>query len=146
CSDTSFEIYKDEIKRLAWENSKLREELRQTSHVKDKNSKEGKHKERIISQKNEQIRKISQELEKTSSELKKVKAGNHKTDDQQKKGKKNRRSSNKKVREKILEIPVLPEISKDDPLIEEARDIFFYDIPKYWSEEDVRTNLMKIGE
>ncbi|PKY48877.1 hypothetical protein RhiirA4_526293 [Rhizophagus irregularis] len=146
CSDTSFEIYRDEIKRLAWENSKLREELRQTSHVRDKNSKEGKQKERIISQKDEQIRKISQELKDMSSELNKVKAGNHKKDDQPKKGKKSRRSSNKKIREKIFEIPVLPEISKDDPLIEEARDIFFYDIPKYWSEEDVRTNLMKIGK
>ncbi|CAB4420689.1 unnamed protein product [Rhizophagus irregularis] len=146
CSDTSFEIYRDEIKRLAWENSKLREELRQTSHVRDKNGKEGKQKERIISQKDEQIRKISQELKDMSSELNKVKAGNHKKDDQPKKGKKSRRSSNKKIREKIFEIPVLPEISKDDPLIEEARDIFFYDIPKFWSEEDVRTNLMKIGK
>ncbi|PKY55491.1 hypothetical protein RhiirA4_474981 [Rhizophagus irregularis] len=81
-----------------------------------------------------------------SSELKKVKAGNHKTDDQSKKGKRNRQSSNRKVREKILEIPVLPEIPKDDPSIEEARDIFFYDIPKYWSEEDVKINLMKIGK
>ncbi|PKY48308.1 hypothetical protein RhiirA4_524887 [Rhizophagus irregularis] len=81
-----------------------------------------------------------------SSELNKVKAGNHKTDDQPKKGKRNKRSSNKKKREKIFEIPVLPEISEDDPSIEETRDIFFYDIPKYWSEEDVRTNLMKIGK
>ncbi|CAB4403152.1 unnamed protein product [Rhizophagus irregularis] len=146
CSNTSFEIYRDEIKRLAWENSKLREELRQISHVKDKNSKEGKQREQIISRKNEQIRKISQELKDMSSELNKVKAGNHKMDDRLKKGKKNKRSSYKKKQEKILEIPVLPEISNDDAQMKDARDIFFYDIPKFWSEEEVRTNLMKIGK
>ncbi|PKY56256.1 hypothetical protein RhiirA4_476417 [Rhizophagus irregularis] len=146
CSDTSFKIYSDEIKRLSWENVKLREELRKVNHVTDRKGNEEKRQERIISQKNEQIRKISKELEITSTELKKVKAGNQKKDDQPKKGKRDKRSSNKKIREKIFKIPVLPEISKDDPLIEAARDIFFYDIPKYWSEEDVRTNLLKIGK
>ncbi|CAB4441579.1 unnamed protein product [Rhizophagus irregularis] len=145
CSDTSFEIYKDEIKRFAWENLKLREELWKVDHMIDRKGNEEKRQERIISQKNEQIRKISKELEKTSSELNKVKTGNHKMDDQIKKGKKSNRSSNKKKWEKIFEIPVLPEISEDDPKIEKARDIIFYDIPKYWSEEEIRTNLMKIG-
>ncbi|PKY49349.1 hypothetical protein RhiirA4_527513 [Rhizophagus irregularis] len=146
CSDTSFKIYSDEFKRLSWENSKLREELRKANHMKDRKGNEEKKQERIISQKNEQIRKISQELEKTSSELKKVKIGNNKQDDRQKKGKKSSRSTNRKKRELILEIPLLPEISQDEPGFTDARDIFFYDIPKYWSEEDVRTNLMKIGK
>jgi hypothetical protein len=57
-----------------------------------------------------------------------------------------KRSSNGKKRERILEIPVLPEITEDDPASENARDIFFYDIPKFWSDEEVRTNLMKIGK
>ncbi|CAB4441059.1 unnamed protein product [Rhizophagus irregularis] len=78
-----------------------------------------KRQERIISQKNEQIKKFSQEAEKTRSELKK---------------------------EKILEIPVLPELPEDDPIFKKARDIFLYDIPKYWSEEDVRTNVARMGK
>ncbi|PKK64514.1 hypothetical protein RhiirC2_869259 [Rhizophagus irregularis] len=71
CSATSFDVYIDEIKRLSWENSKLREELRRKDHVMDRKVNEEKHQARIISQKNEQIRKISQEVEKTRSELKK---------------------------------------------------------------------------
>ncbi|PKY43766.1 hypothetical protein RhiirA4_511170 [Rhizophagus irregularis] len=85
-------------------------------------------------------------LSKTSSELKKVKAGRNKENDHQNNSKKGRSSSIKKKREEILEIPVLPEITNDDPKFKDAREIFFYDIPKYWSEEDVRTNLMKIGQ
>ncbi|PKY58611.1 hypothetical protein RhiirA4_480668 [Rhizophagus irregularis] len=83
-----------------------------------------------LRKKNEQIRKISQELEKTSSELKKVKTGRNKENDQPKKDKK---------------VPVLTETSHNDPISKNARDIFFYDIPKFWSEEDVRMNLMKLG-
>ncbi|GBC30853.2 hypothetical protein GLOIN_2v1881393 [Rhizophagus irregularis DAOM 181602=DAOM 197198] len=95
--------------------------------------------------KNEQIRKISQEVEKTRSELKKVKTGVNKEFDQLKKSKKGRSTSNRRKREEILEIPVLPENVSNDQQAKEARDIFFYDIPKYWSEDDVRTNLMKLG-
>ncbi|PKY56034.1 hypothetical protein RhiirA4_476008 [Rhizophagus irregularis] len=146
CSDTSFKIYSDEIKRLSWENLKLQEELRKMNHVKDRKGNEEKKQEQIISQKNEQIRKISQELEKTSSELKKVKTGRNKENDRPKKDKNGRSTSARKKREKILDIPVLPEITEDDPQMKDARDIFFYDIPKYWSEEEVRTNLMKIGK
>ncbi|PKK70014.1 hypothetical protein RhiirC2_712243 [Rhizophagus irregularis] len=80
------------------------------------------------------------------SELKKVKSGNNKETDQQKKSKKSRSASNRRKREEILKIPILPEISSDDPNYKNARDIFFYDIPKYWSEEDIRTNLMKMGK
>ncbi|PKY43468.1 hypothetical protein RhiirA4_466278 [Rhizophagus irregularis] len=98
------------------------------------------------SHKNEQIRQISQEVERTRSELKKVKTGNNKEIDQLKKSRKSRSTSSRKKRDAILEIPVLPEISSDDPKIRESCDLFFYDIPKYWSEEDVRTNLMKIGK
>ncbi|PKY50739.1 hypothetical protein RhiirA4_531170 [Rhizophagus irregularis] len=105
-----------------------------------------KRQERIISQKNEQIRQISQEAEKTRLELKKVKSGNNKEPDQQKKPKKSRSASNRRKREEILEIPVLPEISSDDQIFKNARDIFFYDIPKYWSEEDVRKNLERLGK
>ncbi|CAB4436731.1 unnamed protein product [Rhizophagus irregularis] len=143
CSDTSFKIYSDEIKRLSWENVKLREELRKVNHVTDRKGNEEKRQERIISQKNEQIRKISKELEITSTELKKVKAGNQKKDDQPKKGKRDKRSSNKKIREKIFKIPVLPEISKDDPLIEAARDIFFYDIPNIGAKLVLNENFEK---
>ncbi|PKY18192.1 hypothetical protein RhiirB3_430954 [Rhizophagus irregularis] len=108
-SATSFKVYTDEIKRLSWENSKLREELQRKNYMMDKI-------------KNEQMREISQAAERMRLELKKNKW------------------------EEILEIPVLPEISNDDPKFKEARDIFFYDIPKYWSKEEVRTNLMKIGK
>ncbi|PKC58872.1 hypothetical protein RhiirA1_470314 [Rhizophagus irregularis] len=97
-------------------------------------------------EKNEQIRKISQEVEKTRSELKKVKTDINKEIDQPKKSKKGRSSSNRRKREEILEIPVLPENTSNDQQAKEARDIFFYDIPKYWSEEEVRTNLMKLGK
>ncbi|PKY25208.1 hypothetical protein RhiirB3_510429 [Rhizophagus irregularis] len=109
----------------------------------DKKGKLEKTQERIISQKNEQIRKISQEVEKTRSELKKVKTDINKEIDQPKKSKKGRSTSNRRKREEILEIPVLPENTSNDQQAKEARDIFFYDIPKYWSEEEVRTNLMK---
>ncbi|PKY59870.1 hypothetical protein RhiirA4_516662 [Rhizophagus irregularis] len=71
CSATSFDIYINKIKRLSWENSKLREELRRKSYMMDKKVNEEKKQERIISQKNEQIREILQEVEKTRSELKK---------------------------------------------------------------------------
>ncbi|PKY20411.1 hypothetical protein RhiirB3_433703 [Rhizophagus irregularis] len=145
CSAVSFDVYIDEIKRLSWENSKLREELRRQDHMIDTKGKLEKTQERIISQKNKQIRKISQEVEKTRSELKKVTAGVNKEIDQPKKSKKGRLTSNRRKREEILEIPVLPENTSNDQQVKEARDIFFYDIPKYWSEDDVRTNLMKIG-
>ncbi|PKC12968.1 hypothetical protein RhiirA5_461634 [Rhizophagus irregularis] len=146
CSATSFDVYRDEIKRLSWENSKLREELRKIDHVMDRKVNEEKRQARIISQKNEQIRKISQEVEKTRSELNKVKTGVNKEIDQPKKSKKGRSTSNRRKREEILEIPVLPENTSNDQQEKEARDIFFYDIPKYWSEDDVRTNRrMKIG-
>ncbi|EXX76806.1 hypothetical protein GLOIN_2v1881393 [Rhizophagus irregularis DAOM 181602=DAOM 197198] len=145
CSATSFDVYIDEIKRLSWENSKLREELRKKDHVMDRKVNEEKQQARIISQKNEQIRKISQEVEKTRSELKKVKTGVNKEVDQLKKSKKGRSTSNRRKWEEIVEIPVLPENISNDQQAKEARDIFFYDIPKYWSEDDVRTNLMKIG-
>ncbi|PKC63323.1 hypothetical protein RhiirA1_443404 [Rhizophagus irregularis] len=145
CSATSFEVYIDEIKQLSWENSKLREELRRKDHVMDRKVNEEKQQAQIISQKNEQIRKISQEVEKTRSELKKVKTGVNKEIDQLNKSKKGRSTSNRRKREEILEIPVLPENISNDQQAKEACDIFFYDIPKYWSEDDVRTNLMKIG-
>ncbi|UZO01951.1 uncharacterized protein OCT59_020457 [Rhizophagus irregularis] len=111
----------------------------------DKKGKLEKTQERIISQKNEHIRKISQEVEKTRSELKKVKPDINKEIDQLKKSNKGRSTSNRRKWEEILEIPVLPENTSNDQQVKEARDIFFYDIPKYWSEDDVRTNLMKIG-
>ncbi|PKK71630.1 hypothetical protein RhiirC2_827605, partial [Rhizophagus irregularis] len=99
CSATSFDVYIDEIKRLSWENSKLREELRRKDHVMDRKVNEEKHQARIISQKNEQIRKISQEVEKTRSELKKVKTDINKEIDQPKKSKKGRSTSNRRKRE-----------------------------------------------
>ncbi|PKK61067.1 hypothetical protein RhiirC2_856477 [Rhizophagus irregularis] len=58
CTETSFEVYIDEIKRLSWENSKLREELRRIDHVMDRKVNEEKHQAQIILQKNEQIRKF----------------------------------------------------------------------------------------
>ncbi|GET59600.1 hypothetical protein GLOIN_2v1881393 [Rhizophagus irregularis DAOM 181602=DAOM 197198] len=145
CSATTFDVYIDKIKRLSWENSKLREELRRQDHMMDKKGKLENTQERIISQKNEQIRKISQEVEKTRSELNKVKTGVNKEIDQPKKSKKGRSTSNRRKQEEILEIPVLPKNTSNDQQAKKARDIFFYDIPKYWSEDDVRTNLMKIG-
>ncbi|CAB4439836.1 unnamed protein product [Rhizophagus irregularis] len=85
-------------------------------------------------------------LRKRVPSSKKLRAGRNKENDHQNNSKKGRSSSIKKKREEILEIPVLPEITNDDPKFKDAREIFFYDIPKYWSEEDVRTNLMKIGQ
>ncbi|POG72307.1 hypothetical protein GLOIN_2v1597479, partial [Rhizophagus irregularis DAOM 181602=DAOM 197198] len=102
----------------------------------DRKVNEEKQQARIISQKNEQIKKISQEVEKTRSELKKVKTGVNKEIDQPKKSKKGRSTSNRRKREEILEIPVLPENTRNDQQAKEAHDIFFYDIPKYWSEDD----------
>ncbi|POG69074.1 hypothetical protein GLOIN_2v1630517, partial [Rhizophagus irregularis DAOM 181602=DAOM 197198] len=101
----------------------------------DRKVNEEKQQARIISQKNEQIRKISQEVEKTRSELKKVKTGVNKEVDQLKKSKKGRSTSNRRKWEEIVEIPVLPENISNDQQAKEARDIFFYDIPKYWSED-----------
>ncbi|POG76223.1 hypothetical protein GLOIN_2v1557718, partial [Rhizophagus irregularis DAOM 181602=DAOM 197198] len=99
----------------------------------DRKVNEEKQQAQIISQKNEQIRKISQEVEKTKSELKKVKTGINKEIDQPNKSKKGRSTSNRRKREEILEIPVLPENISNDQQAKEACDIFFYDIPKYWS-------------
>ncbi|PKC59356.1 hypothetical protein RhiirA1_469575 [Rhizophagus irregularis] len=76
---------------------------------------------------------ILQEVEKTRSQLNKVKTGINKEIDQPKKTKKGRSTSNKKKWEEILEIPVLPENTSNDLQAKEARDIFFYDIPNYWS-------------
>uniref|UniRef100_U9UPI9 Uncharacterized protein n=4 Tax=Rhizophagus irregularis TaxID=588596 RepID=U9UPI9_RHIID len=120
----SFNVYTDEIKRLSWENSKLREELRRKDHMMDKKGKLEKTQERIISQKNEQIRKISQEVEKTRSELKKVKTDINKEINRPKKSNKGRSTSNRRKREEILEIPVLPENTSNDQQAKEARDIF----------------------
>ncbi|EXX72946.1 hypothetical protein RirG_064640 [Rhizophagus irregularis DAOM 197198w] len=108
----------------------------------DKKGKLEKTQERIISQKNEQIRKISQEVEKTRSELKKVKIGVNKEFDQLKKSKKGRSTSNRRKREEILEIPVLPENVSNDQQAKEARDIFFYDIPNI----GVKTTLQIRGQ
>ncbi|CAB4445788.1 unnamed protein product [Rhizophagus irregularis] len=111
----------------------------------DKKVNEEKKRERIISQKDEQIRKILQEAEKTRLELKKVKTSNNKEPDQQKKPKKSRSTSKKRNREAIIEIPILPEIPSDDRTNEKPRDLFFYDIPKYWNQEEVLAQLTKIG-
>ncbi|PKK56429.1 hypothetical protein RhiirC2_829098 [Rhizophagus irregularis] len=90
----------------------------------DRKVNEEKQQARIISQKNEQIRKISQEVEKTRSELKKVKTDINKEIDQPKKSKKGRSTSNRRKREEILEIPVLPENTSNDQQAKEACDIF----------------------
>ncbi|POG76891.1 hypothetical protein GLOIN_2v1551153, partial [Rhizophagus irregularis DAOM 181602=DAOM 197198] len=90
----------------------------------DKKGKLEKTQERIISQKNEQIRKISQEVEKTRSELKKVKTDINKEINRPKKSNKGRSTSNRRKREEILEIPVLPENTSNDQQAKEARDIF----------------------
>ncbi|PKY61257.1 hypothetical protein RhiirA4_521630, partial [Rhizophagus irregularis] len=111
----------------------------------DKKVNEEKKRERIISQKNEQIRKISQEAEKTRQELNMVKTGNNKEFDQQKKPKKSRSTSKKRNREAIIEIPILPEIPSDDRKNEKARDLFFYDIPKYWNQEEILAQLTILG-
>ncbi|POG81713.1 hypothetical protein GLOIN_2v1504766, partial [Rhizophagus irregularis DAOM 181602=DAOM 197198] len=70
--------------------------------------------------KNEQIRKFSQKVEKTRSELKKVKTGVNKEFDQPNKSKKGRSTSNRRKREEILEIPVLPENTSNDQQAKEA--------------------------
>ncbi|CAB4432995.1 unnamed protein product [Rhizophagus irregularis] len=88
---------------------------------------------------------FSQEAERTRLELKKVKTGNNKESDQQKKPKKSRSTSKKRNREAIIEIPILPEISSDDQTNEKTRDLFFYDIPKYWNQEEILAQLTKIG-
>ncbi|GBC47291.2 hypothetical protein GLOIN_2v1881393 [Rhizophagus irregularis DAOM 181602=DAOM 197198] len=114
---------------------------RRTAEKRYKKGKLEKTQERIISQKNEQIRKISQEVEKTRSELKKVKTNINKETDQLKKSNKGRSTSNRRKQEEILEIPVLPENTSNDQQVKEACDIFFYDIPKYWSEDDYDAKL-----
>uniref|UniRef100_U9UEH9 Uncharacterized protein n=1 Tax=Rhizophagus irregularis (strain DAOM 181602 / DAOM 197198 / MUCL 43194) TaxID=747089 RepID=U9UEH9_RHIID len=72
-----------------------------------------------------------------------VKTGVNKEFDQPNKSKKGRSTSNRRKREEILEIPVLPENTSNDQQAKEARDIFFYDIPKYWNEDDAKIALNK---
>jgi hypothetical protein len=45
----------------------------------------------------------------------------------------------------ITEIPVLAD-DQGQVDKEKAHDIFFYDIPKYWKEEDIVRELSKIGK
>jgi hypothetical protein len=55
------------------------------------------------------------------------------------------RSQKKKERSAITEILILidnQEIQDKD----KSHDIFFYDIPKYWKEEDIVKELSKIGK
>jgi hypothetical protein len=60
------------------------------------------------------------------------------------KGKKKSQSRKKKEKLAIMEIPILiDDQSLQDK--EKARDLFFYDIPKYWKKEDIIKELSKIG-
>lgn len=58
---------------------------------------------------------------------------------------KGKRSSKKEKLKLILEIPVLVEDLRNKEK-EKSRDLFFYDVPKFWTEEDIRTNISKIGK
>ncbi|PKY61089.1 hypothetical protein RhiirA4_485592 [Rhizophagus irregularis] len=93
--------------------------LRRKNHMMDKKVNEEKKQERIISQKNEQIRKILQEIEKTILELKKTKTVKDKENDKPKNSKKGRSNTKGKKREPIIDIS---------------------------TEEDVRQNLSEIGK
>lgn len=81
CASTTYEIYNDEMKRLSKEILDLRRWLREAqqqnkemSHDVTKKVKEVERKERIILEKNEKIRKVSQEVESTRLEIKRVKS------------------------------------------------------------------------
>jgi hypothetical protein len=54
------------------------------------------------------------------------------------------RSKKKKEKSAITEIPILVD-DQEMADKEKARDIFFYDVPKYWKEEDIVRELSKIG-
>lgn len=141
CSvEVTHKIYMDNAKL----QGKKREILRKNLHEEHTRSRE---KSNTISKKESVIKKqerIVKQLNRTIDQIRQdKKTGRNKENDQQKKPKKGR-SSNGKKWEEILEIPVLLAIAEDDPEMSRARDLFFYDIPNYWSEEEVRTNLSKI--
>ncbi|POG68945.1 hypothetical protein GLOIN_2v1631338, partial [Rhizophagus irregularis DAOM 181602=DAOM 197198] len=112
----SFKVYSNVFRRLYRRNKKtLMGKFKVARRAAEARSHDGQER-----QKNEQIRKISQEVEKTRSELKKVKTGVNKEFDQLKKSKKGRSTSNRRKREEILEIPVLPENVSNDQQAKEA--------------------------
>jgi hypothetical protein len=105
----------------------------------------------MISKKNEKLDKLNKEngsLRKQISLLKKEnpKALQEKkkisnTDHQTKKS----RSRKKKKRSIITEVPILIDNQKTQNKAK-PRDIFFYNIPKYWKEKDIVKELSKIGK
>jgi hypothetical protein len=97
-----------------------------------------KSKERIIVSLENKLRKIKKEKDGVINKLAETKKSVEK-------GNKKSRSRKKKEKSVITKIPILID---DQEVVnkEKSREIFFYDIPKYWNEEDIIKELSKIGK
>ncbi|CAB4439240.1 unnamed protein product [Rhizophagus irregularis] len=133
------------MKRLSKEVLDLRHWLRKAQQRNKelscdvtKKIKEAERKERIIVEKNERIRKVSQEVESTRLELKKVKSNT----------KNNRKRKGVDRQKSVTEIQVdqLP-IEKIDTLLYNSMpiEILVYDIPARWKEEKIITVFKNLG-
>jgi hypothetical protein len=143
--EAAHKIYIDNIKRLDRTNEKLRHTVRrherESRDVRQRLMKKEdllKAKERIVDgleKKLHQKNKEKNDVTKKPASIKNLdKEGNSKS-----------QSRKKKEKSKITEIPILVE-DQEDADKEKSRDIFFYDILKYWNEEDIIKELSKIGK
>ncbi|PKY61504.1 hypothetical protein RhiirA4_486573 [Rhizophagus irregularis] len=132
----SYEVYREEMKRLSREEAQ--QQNREISHDVIKKVKEAKKREQIILEKNEKIRKVSQEVESTRLELKKAKSGA--------KNYNKRKGANRQ--KGVTKIPVdqLP-IEKIDTLLykETVIEILVYDIPARWKEDQIIKVFKNLG-
>jgi hypothetical protein len=143
--ETAHKIYIDNMKRLNRTNEKLQYAMRinerksyDARHKLPKKEEVLKSKERIVVSLENKLHQIKKEKDGVTNKLadtkKKIKNGNKKS-----------QSQKKKEKLAIAEIPILI----DDQELEDkekSRDIFFYDIPKYRSKEDIVKELSKIGK
>ncbi|CAB4418679.1 unnamed protein product [Rhizophagus irregularis] len=127
CASISYEVYKEETKRLSKE--KLQNWLWEAQQRDKKQSrelikkvKEAERKKQIILEKNERIRKVSQEVETMRSELKKVKLSA--------KNFNKRKGVNRKKSVTEIQVDQLP-IDKIDTSLYQVTpiEILVYDIP-----------------
>jgi hypothetical protein len=164
--EAAHKIYIDNIKRL----SKVNEKLRHTMRISEKESRDVRYKltkkeevvkskERIVVSLENKLRQIKKEKDGVSNKLAETKkliekgkwSQNKKKDQQIAESSKNRgnksksRSRKKKERSSITEILILTDDQEQGDK-DRARDIFFYDIPKYWNEKNIVKELSKIGK
>ncbi|PKB96402.1 hypothetical protein RhiirA5_471372, partial [Rhizophagus irregularis] len=145
CISTSYDVYRDETKRLSREIFELRNWLweaqqrnKELSREIIKKEKEAERKERIILEKSEKIRKVSQEVESTRIELKKARVSTKNY------GKRNRVNREKSITE--IQVDQLP-IEKIDTSLYQVTpiEILVYDIPARWKDEDIIKVFRSLG-